>query len=51
MYDPYSNHQIRFERTDRTGRYSPLHVEREPGYMPYMIGAAFAFVLAVMVLA
>lgn len=41
-YDPWddSHKPARFERADPTGRWSPLHDEQEPAWVPWVGGIA-----------
>lgn len=47
-YDPYSGRQIRFERTDPTGRWSPLYEIPEPQCMAWAGGIAMGLVFALL---
>lgn len=50
-YDPYSNTQTRFERTDRSGRWSPLYEKPSipsPDYMMWIGGLAFGGAFAIL---
>lgn len=50
-YDPYSGRQIRFERTDPTGRWSPIEPfmeARRIAWLPWAGGAVMGVVFAVM---
>lgn len=50
-YDPHSGAQMRFERTDRTGRWSPIAEDDaipEPKWMAWIGGAAIGLLLALM---
>jgi len=46
--DPYTGTQTRFERTDRSGRYSPIHEPQvaEPWWYAVLGGAALGALLA-----
>ena len=48
-YDPYNNTQTRFERTDPTGRWSPIHEPtNEAWWVPIVGGLLMSCVLAIM---
>jgi len=41
-YDPYSNTQTRFERTDRSGRWSPIHEPTAEAWWVAVLGGVLA---------
>jgi len=49
-YDPYNGQQQRFERTDLTGRHSPIYEKKivEPAWMAVLGGVFMGACLAVM---
>ena len=40
-YDPYSGKQIGFERTDRSGRWSPIHEPTQEAWWVAVLGGVF----------
>ncbi|HET8686262.1 MAG TPA: hypothetical protein VFM18_06310 [Methanosarcina sp.] len=48
-HDPWNGKQISFERTDRTGRYSPLICEqKDSAFKSILLGAASGIVIAIL---
>ena len=48
-YDPFNGSQTRFQRTDPTGRWSPLHESKiaDPWWMAVLGGATIAVLVVI----